>query len=148
MTDAAALPGYSSLTAAEWAEFRAQFPGKLHINPVDTMKAREAGYMLRTTTPQRECESDGLDLRENLREWGQAMNMVQEIEKEFDLEEGSLDFLLSGRTMSTSGGDVIGSPEPEKEPEPGVAPMPAAKAANRLARYLNRAKETPNGKVV
>ena len=142
LADAAQLPGYSLQTEAVWSEFRSQFPGKLHINPTDTMKAREMGYMLRTTTPQRECESDGLDLRENLREWGQAMNMIREIEAEFKLEEGALDFLLSGRVMSTTGGDVIGAPAPVAEPEPGEeAEKVSVKPANRIARYLNKLKE-------
>lgn len=86
------LPGFSWQTRAVWSEFRSQFPGRVHINPVDTMTAREKGYALRTTTPQRECESDGRDLRENLREWAQAEQMAREIEAEFGLEEGTLTF--------------------------------------------------------
>ncbi len=95
LTDAVKLPGYNAQTNPVWSEWRAQFPGKLHINPVDEMKARELGYALRTTTPMRECESDGLDLRENLREWGQSIKMCREIEAEMELPEGSLDFILS-----------------------------------------------------
>jgi hypothetical protein len=138
LTDTVALTSYSTATASFWAEFRAQFPAKLHINPVDTMKARELGYMQRTTTPQRECEADGTELRNNLNEWGEAMKMVKDKEVEFGLPEGSLAFLISGRTMSTTGGDVVGAPEPAKESEPGAEPQPA----NRMrGLFLNRLKE-------
>lgn len=139
LTDAVKLPGYSVKTAAVWCEFRAQFPGKVHINPQDTMKARELGYALRTMTPLRACEEDGLDLRENLREWGQAIKMAREIEKEFSLEEGELDYLLSGRYTATTWNEVS---EPQKEtPEPEQRTQPV----NRIRElFLNRFKEHQN----
>ena len=127
LTDAVKLPGYSSETAALWCEFRAQFPGKVHINPQDTSKARILNLGMRNTTPQRCAEEDGLDLRENLREWGQAITMCREIEKEFKLDEGELDFLLQGQFSPASS---VEEAEPDKaatEPPPPV---------NRMRRLL------------
>lgn len=141
LTDAVKLPGYSKLTATLWAEFRAQFPGKVHINPTDTMNAREKGFALRTMTPQRACEEDGLDLRENLREWAQAMQMCREIEKEFGLDEGDIDFLLTGRFLTTTENEVLGGEAGVKSAPKQSAPVPAG----RLAKFLNRAKERHNG---
>jgi hypothetical protein len=127
LTDAVKLPGYGSETAALWCEFRAQFPGKVHINPQDTSKSRIMDLGMRNTTPQRICEEDGLDLRENLREWAQAMQMAREIEKEFDLPEGSLDYLLEGGFLTSSSGEDIAGDKPEQNPQ---APT------NRLKRIL------------
>jgi hypothetical protein len=140
LTSAVDLPGYSTLTAAMWSEFRAQFPGKVHINPTDTMKARAMGYALRTTTPQRSCEEDGLDLRENLREWAQAIQMAREIEAEFDLEEGALDYLLSDKAISatsTPPDEPTADPngDPNSEDDKKTAPI------NRMRSLLNRLRE-------
>lgn len=134
MTDVVNLPGYSSATAAVWSEFRAQFPGKVHINPTDTMNARAMGYALRTTTPQRECESDGLDLRENLREWAQAVKMAREIEEEFELEEGTLDYLISGNFNPAADGE---KPEAEVESETNK-PGPSNRVSQRMFNMMKR----------
>lgn len=139
LTSAAELPGYSFSTAAAWAEFRAQFPGKVHINPADTMAAREKGYALRTMTPQRACEEDGLDLRENLREFAQAVTMCREIEEEFELEEGTLDFLISGNYRTAMMGEEEESAEQQTSPDGERATQPK----NRLrGMFLNRVKES------
>lgn len=119
LAGAVELPGYSSANSVYWSEFRAEFPGKLHVNPADAMAAREKGYMLRTTTPQQASEEDGKDLRENLRQWGEAMKLVADTEKQYGLFAGTLMFLLSGKTISTSAGDDIGAPVPAEEPQPG-----------------------------
>lgn len=134
LTGALPLPGYSDTTRAYWAECHAEFPGKLHINPVDTMAAREKGYMCRTLTPQQACEEDGKDLRENLRQWGEAMSLVAAAEKEFGLEPETLTFLVSGKTISTSAGDDIGAPAPVLEPQPGTN-------TNRIREFLNQMRE-------
>ncbi len=137
LASALKLPGYSDRTRAFWAEFRAEFPGKVHINPQDTMKAREMGYQLRTLTPQQACEEDGKDLRDNLRQWGEAMKLVADAEKEFSLPEGSLGFLLSGKTVSTTAGDEIGAAEAVPESASGESPDKQAHAAiNRIRKYL------------
>lgn len=143
MVDAIELPGYSAVTRPVWAEFRSQFPGKVHINPVDTMKARALGYAMRTTTPQRECESDGKDLRENLREWAQAIKMAREIESEFELEEGTLDYLITGKFSSALSGEPS-----EEEPETRNGDLPPRNTAisNRMSEmFLNRMKENRRG---
>ena len=143
MVDATDLPGYSAVTRPVWSEFRAQFPGKLHINPVDTMKARALGYAMRTTTPQRECESDGKDLRENLREWAQAIQMAREIENEFELEEGTLDYLITGKFASALSGE-----DTEEEPETRKDDLPPRNTviSNRMSEmFLNRMKEKRRG---
>jgi hypothetical protein len=134
------LPGFNVETKAVWSEFRAQFPGKVHINPVDTMTAREKGYALRTTTPQRECESDGLDLRENLREWGQAVKMAREIEEEFELEEGTLDYLVSGNFSTATMGEEVEAEEVEANPagEQETQPKKGEPKARRVGAFLNR----------
>ena len=141
LTDAAKLPGYNIQTATAWSEFRAQFPGKVHINPVDTQKARELAFGQRTLTPQRACEQDGGDLRENLVEWGQAIKMARDIEVEMGLAEGELDYLLTGRFISTSGGDILSGPTPTKESEPDES-VGDNSASDRLSRarsiLLNR----------
>jgi hypothetical protein len=133
LTDAVKLPGYNAQTAALWCEFRAQFPGKVHINPTDTSKSRMMDLGMRNTTPQRCCEEDGVDLRENLREWGEAVKMRQEVEKEFGLEEGELDFLLEGRFLTTSAGEEIGPDKAVEEPSPPVNRMKRI-LMNRLSR--------------
>jgi hypothetical protein len=127
LTDAVKLPGYNAETAALWCEFRAQFPGKVHINPTDTSKSRMMDLGMRNTTPQRICEEDGVDLRENLREWAQAIRMARDMEKEFDLPEGELDYLLEGRFLTTSAGEEIGPDKATQEPPP---------PANRMRRLL------------
>jgi len=111
LTGDIALDGYSTNTAPLWCEFRAQFPGKVHINPADTQAAREKSLALRTSAPQMHCEEDGTDAREVLRLWAQWLKMARDMEKEYGLEEGQLDCLLSTATVSTTAGDKI---EPQK----------------------------------
>lgn len=117
------LPGYSAETAVYWSEFRAQFPGKLHINPQDTMKAREQGYALRTLTPQQACEEDGKDLRENIKQWAEATDIVRSVEKEHGLDAGTLDFMLLTKTVSTSAGDEIGAAPIQPEAPDAATPQ-------------------------
>lgn len=133
------LPGYSSKNADKWCQFRAQYYGRVHINPVDTMTAREKGYALRTMTPQQACEEDGLDFLRNMRQWGEATKVCREIEKECGLEEGELDFLLSGRAISTTGGNIVTPPEPDvSDPDPDKPSKPAKGGAVHRAAMLNR----------
>ncbi len=136
------LPGYSSAMATHWAEFRATFPGKLHINPTDTMKARETGFMLRTTTPQHACEEDGTDLLENLRQWGAFMKLRGQVEKEFDLDPNALDILFSGKAVTSSAGADIAPAPPEPEAIPGetppAPPAPPAKKNGQLNGHRMR----------
>jgi hypothetical protein len=147
LTSTADLPGYNATTRAVWAEFRAQFPGKVHINPVDTMNARALGYALRTMTPQRACEEDGLDLRENLREFAQAVKMCREIETEFELEEGTLDFLLSGKFVTATMGEEAEAAEVQTNPDGEEETQPKKKPEGRLAgMFLNRLKGKHRGK--
>ena len=134
------LPGYSAKTAKNWCQFRAQYYGRVHVNPVDTMTAREKGFALRTITPQQACEEDGVDFRRNIRQWGEATQTCREVEKEFGLEEGELDFLLSGRAITTTGGNIVSPPEPDvSDPDPDKPSKPAkgGGATNRAA-MLNR----------
>lgn len=151
------LPGYSAVTKAVWCEFRAQFHAKVHINPVQTMMARNMGYAMRTTTPQQGCESEGHDLRENLREWAQALQMAHEMEIEYKLKEGALDYLVAGRlnlvTMgedpATPEGSAVTSParrdrDPASRPEASAGqPDPDEIKANRIAAlFYNRLQES------
>ena len=138
LTSSVDLPGYSAATAPLWCEFRAQFPGKLHINPVDEMRARALGYGPRTMTPLRACEEDGLDLRENLREWGQAIKMCREIEMEMGLEEGDLSYLISGTFDDATGSKA--EPEAEETPQESDDEAEPKKPVreNRFAHFMNR----------
>lgn len=87
------LPDYASKRIYYcWA--RVVAPGKEHINPVDTGNARKIGYGLRTLTPQQACEEDGKDLDLNLKEWAKAVRAVRDAERDENLPEGTLDFLL------------------------------------------------------
>ena len=144
LSGAVDLPGYSAVTASVWCEFRAQFPGKVHINPADTMHARALGYALRTMTPQRACEEDGLDLRENLREFAQAVQMCREIETEFKLEEGTLDFLLTGKYASATQGEETEAAEVQQNPDGEKATQPKSRLDRLEALFLNRVKEPQN----
>lgn len=128
LTSAVDLPNYSTATAMYWAECRAQFPGKLHINPQDTMAARETGYRLRTQTPQQSCEEDGKDLESNLRQWAEAMQAAKKYEEEYGLPEGSLNYLISGATLSTAAGEEVGAATPIKEGEQPQLKMAAYRA--------------------
>lgn len=135
------LAGYSSATATAWSEFRAQFPGKLHINPADTMAAREKGYLLKTTSPQQACEEDGRDLSEQLDQWGEAVKMARAAEIKHGLEDGELAYCIIGKTVSTTAGDEIASAQPIPE-VPGDAGKPVrktSKAGNRLRRLWGAA---------
>lgn len=118
LSDAIELPGYSEATRPYWSEFRATFPGKVHINESETMTAREKSYMLRTGTPQQGCEQDGFDLRENLRQWAEFYKMRDEIAAEYKIEPTQLDILFSGRAVSSSAGAEIGAPEADAEDQP------------------------------
>jgi Phage portal protein, lambda family len=138
LTNAVELPGYNAKTRVMWCEFRAQFPGRVHINPVQTMQARSISLALRNTSPQRIAEEDGHDLRETLREWGQAVKICRQTEKEFGLEDGELDFLLEGRYLTTSAGEQV-TDKPEQEPPPDDA-------KNRMQQYFqNKLREVTRG---
>jgi len=100
LTGAIDLPNYSGATRVLWEEFRVQFPGKLHINPVDTMQARQLGFSLRTITPQQACEEDGRDFREQMKGWAEATKITREAEKAAGLEEGSLDIRVFGGVLA------------------------------------------------
>ena len=139
LTNAVDLPGYSAKTKAIWCEFRAQFPGRIHINPVQTMLAREMALGQRSTSPIRINEEDGNDLRQTLREWGQSMKICRATEAEFGLQKGELDFLLQGRFLTTSAGETV-TDEPETEPTPTDSTT-----KNRMHDiFLNRLREATN----
>lgn len=125
------IPNYSTATAAFWTEYRAEFPGKLHINPVDIGNARKLGYELRTLTPQQACAEDGKDLEKNLGQWADAMVMVAAMEKERGLPDGSLAFLLEGKHIDTSAGAET---TPTGEPVPADARRDTPQ--NRIKKYL------------
>jgi capsid protein len=131
LSGAVELPGYSNATRPFWTEFRAEFPGKVHINPVDTANARRIGYELRTLTPQQACEEDGKDLRENLRQWAEALKLARDTVKEFKLEEGDLEFLLEGIVVSSSM-----TTEDAKNVDPA---QKTKNAMNRMREFLNMA---------
>lgn len=116
------LPGYSAATQAAWTEYRATFPGKLHINPQDTMGAREKAYMLRSQSPLDGAEEDGTDARETLEKWAHYQQMQTEVEAAFSLEPGSLDVLFSGKALTTSAGADVQPPPGQAEPDPGTPP--------------------------
>lgn len=139
LTGAIDLPGYSAKSAATWCQFRAQYYGRVHINPVDTMTAREKGYALRTITPQQACEEDGVDFLRNMRQWGQATQTCREIERAYGLKEGELDFLLSGRAITTTGGNIVAPPKPDvSDPDPNDPSKPEMDAARNRAAMFNR----------
>lgn len=135
LTGKAEIPTYSAQTRVFWEQCRVQFPGKLHLNPVDAMNARQKAIALRSSSLQQCCEEDGKDLEENLRQFAESIKLMREIEIEFDLPEGSLDPLLEGKTVSSIAGEEIASPTPEVEAEPGDekaakhAPKPRLKMA-------------------
>ncbi len=135
------LPGYALDTRAYWEECRAEFPGKLHINPVDIAKARSIEYGLRTITPQQACEEDGADLLENLEQWAAALKLAEEIETKYDLEPRSLDFLTSGKVVSTSAGAEIAPDMDTPVEDPDDAAKKAGKKVNRIQQYLNRIRQ-------
>lgn len=102
LTGAIELPGYSSETALYFHQARAQAPGKVHINPVDTAAARQIGYGLRTLTPQQACEQDGVDLVDNLTQWGEALKHARDTEIKFGLPVGTLDYVSKAAKGVTS----------------------------------------------
>lgn len=107
LADVVDLPGYGPRTRAYWMEFRATFYGKVHINPVDTFKAREIALRLRSSTPQQGAEEDGKDFEGNVRQWGMAVKIIRDVEKENGLKEGQLDILFLGKSMTSDAGDVL-----------------------------------------
>lgn len=127
ISDAVELPNYSAKTAVYWNQFAAGFYGRVHINPSDSMKARETAFMLRSCTPQQASAEDGTDLRENYRQWAQAIKIQREEEKKAGLPEGTIQILFSGRAISTSAGEEIAPPDPEVEEDPAA---PNAKLTN------------------
>jgi capsid protein len=135
LAGAVTLPGFTNATRAFWMEFRAEFPGKVHINPVDTGNARRLGFEQRTLTPQQACEEDGKDLRENLRQWAEAIQLARQTVKEFKLEDGDLEFLLEGIVVSSS----------MTQDDAATAANPATKAKNRMAQFLNMVKGASRG---
>lgn len=135
LTSKVALPGYSSATRTLWTEFRAQFPGKLHINPQDTMLARQIGFALRSITPQQACEEDGKDFREQLKQWAEATTLTREAEKAAGLDEGSLDIRVFGGVLAP----LDGTDAAQREPDGGEA-APAPTAGYRTSRTLRVAR--------
>lgn len=118
LSDLIEMPSYNDASRPYWSEFRATFPGKVHINPVQTYDAREKSYKLRSGTPQQGCEEDGFDLRENLRQWAEFYQMRDQIAKEYKIEPTQLDILFTGKTVSTSAGAEIAAPEADEEEQP------------------------------
>ena len=130
------FPNYAS-TRAYWTEARITPPGKEHINPVDTMTARRMGYALRTLTPQQACEADGKDFESNVREWGEAIKLIRQIEKDMGLEEGVLDVLLDIPAKqhvdeSAASGEGIGGEDKTNKSEFSLADT-TFKPINRIA---------------
>ena len=134
LTSKVQLPTYAGDTRTLWAEFRAQFPGKLHINPQDTMQARQLGFALRTLTPQQACEEDGKDFRENVKQWAEATAIVRQAEKAAGLDEGSLDIRVFGGVLAPLDGT-----EPAAQAEPDGDEKAAPANGYRSSRpQLNR----------
>jgi hypothetical protein len=133
IVDAVAMPGYSTDAAHLWSVCRAEFPPKLHINPVDTVQARERSLMQRSMAPQQACEQDGHTYRDQLILWAEAAKEQDEIEKEYGLEPGRLDVLISGKSISTAAGEDIAAPAATTELAPGQSP-PTLKIAAHAAR--------------
>ena len=137
LADQIDLPGYSMATRHFWTEFDCTFPGKVHINPVDTQTAREKGLMQRSTTPQRICKEDGLSLERNYEEWAQAYAIQDRIEKKYKLQPGKLDILFSGKAITSSAGEDIGAPKPE--PSDPNQPNQTTAAPARAHKQVNDA---------
>jgi capsid protein len=137
LTGVEELPGYSAKNAAYWCQFRAQYYGKVHINPTDTMTAREKAYGTRSMSPQMGCEQDGVDFQRVGRQWAEATKYYRGLEKEFGLKEGELDFLLSGRAITTTGGNVVAPPAPDvSNPDPNDPSKPGMDSSRQA--MLNR----------
>jgi hypothetical protein len=136
LTGVADIPGYSAKNSAYWCQFRAQYYGKVHINPVDTYTAREKAFGLRSMAPQMGCEQDGVDFERVGRLWADATVFYRDLEIEKGLPPGTLDFLLSGRAITTTGGNVVSPPTPDvSDPDPND---PSRPGAGRAAGMFNR----------
>lgn len=124
------LPNYTDLKAF-YCQARVVAPGKKHLNPVDTAKARQVGMGLRYVTPQKVCEEDGGDLETNLREWAEAEQLKAKVEADHNLPAGTLDFLLEEKALpKTVGADDATAPtEDDERDEP--------KPINRVKGVLN-----------
>lgn len=122
LTGAIDLPGYSDATRFLWSQFRAQFYAEVHINPTDTQAAREKGYLMKTNSPQRTCEEDGVELGDILNEWADAYDLQDEIERERGFKPGRLAICVSGKAISTTSGEDIAPPPPVDAEDPTADP--------------------------
>lgn len=131
------LPGFSIATRAYWTQHRATFPGKVHINPLITMEAREKGMMLRSTTPQEAAEEDGSSWDAKLEQWADAILETKQKEKDKGLKEGELSILFSGKAITSTAGEDIAPPKPEPEPDPETEPTSAKKPKPTNRMFMN-----------
>jgi hypothetical protein len=122
LTSALELPGYSGANQHLWNEFRAEFPGKVDINPQDTAGASEKNLMIRKTNPLIEIERTGADPRSVVRGWADWTKLVRDEEARANLPEGSLDVLFSGKAITTSAGDDVQPAAGATADEPGSDP--------------------------
>jgi hypothetical protein len=136
LSDAVALEGYSRANRAAWTEFRATFPGKVHINPQDTQNARKTAFMNRSSTPQQACEEDGHELRHNLLQWADFYLMCEKIEKAKGIPAGSLAILFEGKSVSTSAGAEVGASAAENQAEPAPTNGRNGKKLNFGNRFI------------
>jgi len=111
------LPGYSVVTRKFWCEFRAEFPGKVSINPVQTAEADQSDLMSMKTSPIRLAEREGTTHREIAREFAYAWLIDREVEKEMGIPENTLGVLYKTRTVSSaSGAEITGDPVAPNDP--------------------------------
>lgn len=122
LEDVVELPGYSSATQHLWSQYRATFPGKVSINPQQTMSAREQAYALRSQNPYQAAEEDGTDAEEQAVLWAKWTKFINALEEKEQLKPGTLAILLSGKAMTTSAGDQVAPPAPtQTDPAEGDA---------------------------
>jgi hypothetical protein len=143
LADAVEMPGYSTATAIYWSQYAAVFFGKVQINPMQGMQAREKGMMLRTVTPQLAAAEDGRDHEENMRQWAAHIKLQGKIEKEFGIPAGSLDVLFAGRALTTqAGADItpetqqIDTEDPDSQPANGK-PKPSMNGVHLRLNGVN-----------
>jgi hypothetical protein len=133
------LPGYSLATRAFWCQYRGTFPGKLHINPTDTMKARETAYMLRADDPFHGAEEDGGDAEERLIAWAKYAQLQEKVEQQFKLKPHTLDILFGTKSITTAAGADLAPPTPDATQAPDQQEQTQAPPNKREKRKQNRA---------
>jgi len=127
------LPGYSQRNKMFWCEFRARFPGKLHINPQDTAKAREINISNGTFTRRQGCEEDGTDFDEIVSETFDEMKTIDEAAKQNGYTRDDFMRYISPAAKTVAGASNVNDSVPDDAPH---APPTPRNHVNRL--FLNR----------